>query len=158
MTTRRLTFFATIPALFWLAGCTLPASGPTLSQSQVGQLQTRSLATIIKVTDVTIDGTKTSMGQYGGAVIAGAAVVPDHGVHGSGDALMVASASVVGAIAGQAIEEYATRKRAQEITIRMSNGDVFVIVQPSPPEFQVGDKVDVIHGAGGARLSLALDF
>lgn len=145
-------------ALVLLAGCSFPSSGRTLPPSQVGQLQQRTVATVIKVTPVTIDGQKTNLGQYGGAVIGGAAAVPGGGIGGRGDALAVAGASILGAVAGQAVEELATRKQAQEITLEMGNGDVFVIVHPTPPEFQVGDKVHVISGPGGARLELALDF
>lgn len=141
-----------------LAGCSLPSSGTTLPASQVGQLQKRAVATVIKVTPVTIDGQKTNLGQYGGAVIGGAAAVPSGGVGGRGDALAVAGASILGAVAGQAVEEFATRKKAQEVTVEMANGDVYVIVQPSPPDFQVGDKVHVISGPNGARLEMALDF
>jgi outer membrane lipoprotein SlyB len=79
-------------------------------------------------------------------------------VGGRGDAIVMAGASIIGAVAGQAVEELATRKKAQEVTIEMPNGDVYVIVQASPPDFQVGDKVNVISGPGGARLELALDF
>lgn len=122
-------------------------------------MQKRSVATITKVTPVTIDGQKTNLGQYGGAVIGGAAAVPSGGgISGRGDALAVAGASILGAVAGQAIEEFATRKKAQEITIEMPNGDVFVIVQATPPDFQVGDKVHVISGPNGARLEMALEF
>lgn len=142
-----------------LAGCTFPSSAKTLPQSQVGQLQKRSVATITKISPVVIDGQKTSMGQYGGAVIGGAAAVPGGGgISGRGDALAVAGASILGAVVGQAVEELATRKKAQEITIQMPDGSVYVIVHPTPPEFQVGDKVHVISGPNGARLEMALEF
>jgi outer membrane lipoprotein SlyB len=122
-------------------------------------MQKRAVATVIKVKPVVIDGQKTNLGQYGGAIIGGAAAIPGGGaIGGRGDALVMAGASLVGAIAGQAVEELATRKKAQEITVEMPNGDVYVIVQPSPPDFQVGDKVHVISGPNGARLELALDF
>lgn len=158
MKTRCLSGIGVITAALWLTGCTFPSSGKTLPQSQVGQMQKRVTATVIKVTNVAIDGTRTNLGQYGGAVLGGAAAVPNGGITGRGDAIAVAGASIVGAIAGQAVEEYVTRKKAQEITIQMSNGDVFVIVEPSPPVYQVGDKVNVIHGSNGARLEMALDF
>lgn len=141
-----------------LSACTFPSSGRTLPASQVGQLQKRTLGTVIAVTEVMIEGQKTNLGQYGGAVIGGAAALPNGGVGGRGDVLVVAGASIVGALAGQAVEEYATRKRAQEVTVEMANGDVFVIVQEAPPDYQVGDKVHVIHGPNGARLEMALDF
>jgi outer membrane lipoprotein SlyB len=158
MTIRRLALLGAVGALVLLAGCNFPSSGRTLPPSQVGQLQKRSVATVVKVTPVTIDGQKTTLGQYGGAVIGGAAAMPGGGIGGRGDALAVAGASILGAVAGQAVEELATRQKAQEVTIEMANGDVFVIVHPVPPEFQVGDKVHVIAGGNGARLELALEF
>lgn len=122
-------------------------------------MQKRAVATVTKVSPVVIDGQKTVLGQYGGAVIGGAAAVPSGGgISGRGEALAVAGASILGAVAGQAVEEFATRKQAQEITIEMPNGEVFVVVQATPPEFQVGDKVHVISGPGGARLEMALEF
>ena len=33
-----------------------------------------------------------------------------------------------------------------------------VIVQPAPPYYAVGDKVNVIHSPGGARVALAMDY
>lgn len=158
MNPRLYAAMAAIAPLCWLTGCTFPSSSRTLPPGQVGQMQKISVATITKVHDVVIDGTRSNMGQYGGAVVGGAAAVPGGGIGGRGDALAVAGASVAGAIVGQAVEEYVTRKQAQEITIQMSNGDVFVIVQESPPRFQVGDKVTVIHGPNGARLEMALEF
>lgn len=159
MKNRRLTFVSACATALVLAGCTFPSSSRTLPQSQVGQLQKRAVATVIKTTPVVIDGQKTQLGQYGGAVLGGAAALPGNGgIGGRGDALVVAGASLIGAVAGQAVEELATRQKAQEITIEMPNGDVFVIVQASPPDFQVGDKVHVISGPGSARVELALEF
>ncbi len=159
MNKRRLLFLSCSVVALTLAGCRFPSSTQTLPQSQVGQMQKRAVATVIKVKPVVIDGQKTNLGQYGGAVIGGAAAIPSGGgIGGRGDALVMAGASLVGAIAGQAVEELATRKKAQEITVEMPNGDVYVIVQPSPPDFQVGDKVHVISGQNGARVELALDF
>ena len=158
MKTRRLPALAAVAALLGLNGCTLPHSGTHVSSAHVGQLQKLTVATVIRTKEITIDGTRTNVGQYSGAVLGGAAALPRGGVGTTGQALGVAAASVVGALAGQTIEEYVTRKQAQEITIQMSNGDIHVITQESPPNFQVGDKVSVIHGPSGARLEMALDF
>lgn len=159
MKKRRLLLLPGCAAALVLTGCTFPSSARTLPQSQVGQLQKRSVATITKISPVVIDGQKTNMGQYGGAVIGGAAAVPGGGgISGRGDALAVAGASILGAVVGQAVEEVATRKKAQEITLQMPDGTVYVIVHPTPPEFQVGDKVHVISGPNGARLEMALEF
>lgn len=140
------------------AGCSLPSKGPMVPATQAGQLQKSETGVILKVHDVTIEGQRTHLGSYGGGIIGGAAAVPPGGVSGRGDALAVAGASVVGAIAGGAVEEYATRKRAQEITIRMDNGDEVTIVQEAPPDYMVGDHVQVIHSAAGARVALAMEY
>ena len=159
MKNRRLLLIPACAVALALGGCTFPSSSQTLPPSQVGQLQKRSVATVTKVSPVVIDGQKTSMGQYGGAVIGGAAAVPSGGgLSGRGDALAVAGASILGAVVGQAVEEFATRQKAQEITLQMPDGTVYVIVHPTPPEFQVGDKVHVISGPNGARLEMALEF
>jgi outer membrane lipoprotein SlyB len=159
MKNRRFLLIPACAVALALGGCTFPSSSKTLPPSQVGQLQKRSVATVTKVSPVVIDGQKTSMGQYGGAVIGGAAAVPGGGgISGRGDALAVAGASLLGAVVGQAVEEFATRQKAQEITLQMPDGTVYVIVHPTPPEFQVGDKVHVISGSNGARLEMALEF
>jgi outer membrane lipoprotein SlyB len=110
------------------------------------------------VKDVVVDGQKTAIGQYGGAVMGGAVAMPAGGIGGRGDAIMTAAASIAGAVVGQAVEEVVTRKQAQEITVEMKNGDVFTIVQESPPAYREGDRVNVIHGPNGARVELAMDF
>jgi outer membrane lipoprotein SlyB len=159
MNQRRLFLVPCCAMAIALVGCTFPSSSQTLPASQVGHMQKRTVGTVIGAKPVVIDGQKTNLGQYGGAIVGGAAAMPSGGyISGRGDALVMAGASLVGAIAGQAVEELATRKKAQEITVEMPNGDVYVIVQPSPPDFQVGDKVHIISGVGGARLELALDF
>lgn len=137
-------------------GCTIPSSKKTIPASQANQMQKVDYGEIVKVASINIEGRRTHLGQYGGAVIGGAAALPRGRVDGVGEALAVAAASTVGAIAGQSIEEWATRKEAQEITVKMKNGDLIVIVQAVPPGYQVGDKVHVLHGPGGARVDLAL--
>lgn len=156
MHTQRLMIFAYGALVLLSAACTFP--GKTIPSSQVGQLQKTSIATVIRVNDVVIDGQKTILGQYGGAVMGGAMARPSGGISGRGDAIMTAAASIAGAVAGQAVEEVATRKKAQEITVEMKNGDVYTIIQEDPPRYRVGDKVYVISGPNGARVELALDF
>src|SRR5688572_8767909 len=105
-------------ALLFAAGCTFPSSTAVVPSSQANQLQIADIGTVIKVTDMTIEGRRTIIGQAGGALIGGAAASPTgYGPVSKGQAIGVAAASIAGAVVGEAVEEYATRKQAQEITV-----------------------------------------
>ena len=138
------------------SGCTFPSSKTVVPAKQANQIQSSERGTVLKVRTVTIEGRRSHLGPYAGAVIGGAAALPKGGATTTGKALGVAAASTVGAIVGEGAEEYLTRRNAQEITVELKNGDVVVIVQESPPEYQAGDRVEVIHGQGGARVVLAM--
>ena len=40
----------------------------------------------------------------------------------------------------------------------MKDGRTVVITQEAPPEYRVGDEVQVIHSHAGARVAMATDF
>ena len=73
---------------------------------------------------------------------------------GVGGAVASAAGTVGGAILGEAVEEVATRKRAQEVMIKMSNGDTVAVVQQIGTDgaFAVGEHVQVMHGGGDMVL------
>lgn len=154
--TPRLTLALT--AVFAVGGCTFPSSTTVVPARQANQLQVAEVGTVVKVRDVAIEGRRTQVGQFGGAVIGGAAASPSGGVNTTGEKLGVAAASVAGAVVGEATEEYLTRQQAQEITVQMKNGDLVVVVQEVPPNYQVGDEVHVIHGPGGARVAMGREI
>ena len=72
------------------------------------------------------------------------------------EAVMAAAAggAVVGAIAGEALEEVATRKRAQEITVKLTTGDTVAVVQEVGKDgsFAVGQHVQILQGGAGATV------
>ena len=76
------------------------------------------------------------------------------GGSGVGGAVVQAASTVVGAVAGEAVEEVATRKTAQEITVKLSNGDTVAIVQELRTEgrFTVGEHVQVLQGGAGSSV------
>jgi outer membrane lipoprotein SlyB len=145
-------------ALLLCAGCTFPSSGPMVPANQANQLQSTENGTVVKVREVMVEGRRTHLGQYGGAVVGGAAAVPNGGVGGKGEALAVAAASVAGAVVGEATEEYLTRKIAEELTVQLKDGTLVTIVQDSPKGFRPGDAVHVIHSPAGARVAMAQEF
>jgi outer membrane lipoprotein SlyB len=136
-----------------LAGCTFPSSRRTVPSAQANVLQRAELGTVTSVREVNIEGQKGQLGLYGGGLVGAAAASGGRGVSG---AVVQASGAVVGAVAGQAVEEAATRKRAQEITIRLDDGNTVTVTQESATGlFMDGDRVRVINGGGHARVAMA---
>ncbi len=136
-----------------LAGCTFPSSRRIVPAGQANVLQRTETGVVTSVREVTIEGQKTNLGLFGGGVLGGAAASGGRGV---GGAVVQAAGSVAGAVVGQAVEESATRKRAQEITIRLDDGSTVVVMQESSTGlFQDGDRVRVLNGGGQARVAMA---
>ena len=72
---------------------------------------------------------------------------------GSGKGVARAAGTVVGASAGAAIEESATRQTGLKITVKLRNGHVVSIVQAADKKFDEGDLVRVLMRPDGtARL------
>jgi outer membrane lipoprotein SlyB len=136
-----------------LVGCTFPSSRRTVPSAQANVLQRAELGTVTSVREVNIEGQRGQIGMYGGGLVGAAAASGGRGV---GGAVVQATGAVVGAVAGQAVEEAATRKRAQEITIRLDDGNTVTVTQDSSTGlFMDGDRVRVINGGGHARVAMA---
>jgi outer membrane lipoprotein SlyB len=135
-----------------LAGCTFPSSRRIIPASQANVLQRADTGIVTSVREVTIEGQRSNLGMYGGGIIGASAASGGRGV---GGAVGQAAAGVAGAVVGQATEEAVTRKHAQEITIRLDDGNTVVVTQEaSTGLFQDGDRVRVLAGGGGARVSM----
>jgi outer membrane lipoprotein SlyB len=132
------------------AGCTFPSSSRVVSRQQAGQLRRVEYGTVQKVNSVVVEGQRGPIGLYGGGA-AGAAATGDVG-HGVGTDLAQVGGAVVGAVAGQAVEEVITRKGAQQMFIKMDNGTVVSVTQSGATVFAVGERVAVVSGPGGAEV------
>jgi outer membrane lipoprotein SlyB len=63
---------------------------------------------------------------------------------------------VAGAVAGQAIEERATREDAWQITVELESGRTIAVVQAQDQAFQIGERVRVyMRRDGAARVGKA---
>jgi outer membrane lipoprotein SlyB len=155
----RLSLVVLALAIGWVsAGCTFPSSRRVIPRSQAGVMQVEQLGTVTSVREVNIEGEKSNLGLIGGAVVGGAATRPSPGNNSRGGALVQAGGVVAGAVAGQAIEEVATRRRAQEITVRLDDGRTVVVTQEvAGGLYQDGDRVRVLNSGGGARVSMSVD-
>ncbi len=148
----KLLLLSLVGSAVTLTGCTFPSSRHTISSSQANVMQNLDVGTVSSVREVNIEGDKTNLGLFGGGVVGGAAASGGRGV---GGAVVQAAGSVVGAVAGQAVEEVATRKRAQEVTVRLDDGRMVVVTQESRDGlFRDGDRVRILNSHGGARVSM----
>jgi len=134
------------------AGCTLPSRGTVYDRSSVGRAMTIDTGDVVAVREVQISGRTTIIGVGGGGLVGGAA---GSGVgKGVGSSIASAAGAVGGAIMGEAVEEAATRKNAQEITVKLSNGETLAVVQEIKGDgaFTVGEHVQVMQGGAGASV------
>ena len=106
---------------------------------------------ITSVQDVQISGRNTVVGIGGGGLVGRAATSGGSGVSG---AVVQAVGTIGGAVLGESVEEVATRRAAQEITIKLTNGDTVAVVQDvnTSGRFSVGQRVQVLHGGGGTTV------
>ena len=141
--------------IVFASGCTFPASRRSVPAAQANVLQRSELGVVTSVREVNIEGSKGQLGLYGGGIIGGAVASGGSGVAGR---VTQAAGAVAGAVVGQAVEEVATRRVAQEITIRLDDGSTVTVTQEiSTGRFMDGDRVRVINGGGNARVTMAVN-
>ena len=135
-----------------VAGCAFPSSRRTVPGGQANVMQRVDTGTVVSVREVTIEGRRSQLGMVGGGLVGGALGSGGKGVSG---AVVQAGSAVAGAVAGQAVEEAVTRKAAQEIFVRLDDGSTVTVTQESSTGlYREGDRVRVVHGGGGARVTL----
>ncbi len=147
-----LPLFALTLAAFGIgAGCTFPSRTSIYDRSAAGRSMNVDTGSIVAIREVQVSGRNTIVGTGGGALMGSAAASGGSGVSG---AVVQAAGAITGAIAGEAVEEVATRKSAQELTVKLSNGDTIAVVQPIAQEgsFRVGEQVQVLHGGAGTTV------
>lgn len=134
------------------AGCTFPSRGTIYDRGSAGRAMSVETGDVLAVRDVQISGRNTIIGVGGGGLVGGAV---GSGVgHGVGSSIASAVGAVGGAIGGEAVEEAATRKNAQEITLKLGNGETIAVVQQIAADgpFNVGEHVQVLQGGAGTTV------
>jgi outer membrane lipoprotein SlyB len=141
-----------ISTVMLVSGCAKPsASANVYNYSQTQRDQIVRNGTVINVRPITIQSDQTS----GGGAIAGGAV---GGVAGSavgggtGRTLAIIGGALLGALAGNAVEDRMGRKDGLEITVRLDNGETRVIAQEADLPIMMNQRVQVISGAGPTRV------
>lgn len=134
-----------------LAGCASSNSGSAYTRDQARQEMVVRTGVVESVREVQLEGTKSGVGTAAGAVVGGVGGSTMGG--GKGHIVGAVVGAVIGGIAGSAIEEGVTKKNALEITVRLDNGQLTAVVQESDELFHAGEKVRLLSGAGGTRVT-----
>lgn len=123
----------------------------TYSSTETGKLSSVLEGRIISIKPIKLSGSK-ALGSGVGTLL-GAAVATS-AVGGEKDKIPAAIiGGLLGAIAGQTIEENTTAETGFEFMIKLNNGKIKVFVQKSQQGLRVGDQVYVIHGGQTVRLT-----
>ena len=148
MPIRNSGILAVMLAALAAAGCASPSSGRVYSRQEARVAWDVQYGRVVAVDDAVIEGRRSALGRVGGGLIgyqAGRAVGS-----GSGQHIACAVGAVAGAVAGQAVEEKATREEAWQFTVKLDGGRTVSIVQARDQSFAVGERVRVYTRRDGA--------
>jgi len=135
-----------------LAGCAGPAAtGNVYKASQTGREQTVRMGVVETVREITIDRGQTGVGTGAGAVVGG--IAGSNIGKGRGAMVGTVAGAVAGGIAGQVIERQASHVAGLEITVRLDSGELRAVTQEADVAFRPGDRVRLLSGAGGTRVT-----
>ena len=136
-----------------LLGCALNAgcSQNPAANSQSGEELDVRMGVVEEVRRVPLPGSSGYVGTFGGAAVGGIA----GGTMGSGRGSQAASVvgAVAGSVAGRALESAATAKEGLEISVRLNSGSAILVLQPDGELFKPGERVRVLSGASGTRVT-----
>lgn len=134
----------------------LPLGG-CMPESRAGSVYTRDQArtshsvyygTVLRVDEVTIEGTQTGAGTIAGGAMGGA--LGSAVGSGSGRTIATVGGAILGAAAGAAAEKKVTTAAGLEIEVELDNGEILLVVQEKDSEYRVGDRVRVVKGRDGS--------
>lgn len=139
------TFFS---LLVFLSAC-IPESrsGNVYTRDQARTSQSVYYGTILRVEEVTLEGTQSGGGTLAGGVLGGA--LGSAVGSGSGRTIATAGGAVLGGMAGSAVEKSATTAIGLELEVELDNGELLLVVQEKDSLYRVGDRVRVIKDARG---------
>ena len=130
-----------------IAGCTTtPSTNP-----RAGEERDVRMGVVEEVRRVPLPAAGGFAGTFGGAAVGGIA----GGSVGSGRGSQTASVigAVAGSVAGRALEGAATATEGLEISVRLESGSVILVLQSDREAFKPGERVRILSGAKGTRVS-----
>jgi len=130
-----------------LSACAPSTSGNVYQRDQVQRSMSVYYGTLLRVTEVVIEGQPGPAGTVAGGAVGGA--LGSAVGRGSGRTIAIAAGAVAGAMAGSAIEKNATSAAGLELEVELDNGEILIVVQGNDALYRVGDRVRVIKDSGG---------
>ena len=149
---RMLLVTAGLSAVVLISGCATPsASANVYNYNQTQRDQIVRNGTVINVRPITIERDQTSgAGAIAGGAVGGVAGSAVGG--GTGRTLAIIGGAILGALAGNAVEDQMGKKDGLEITVRLDNGETRVIAQEADLPIMMNQRVQVVSGAGPSRV------
>ena len=140
---------------FVAAGCApLPTAETTWAPAQAGRTQRVEFGVVEDLREVRIGGVRTGAGGATGAIVGS---VAGSFVGGSWEANVVGSivGAILGGLVGGAMEESATARPGVEVSVRLDDGGLVVVVQDVSVDAALrrGDRVRVISDGMLARVT-----
>ncbi|MCX8522249.1 MAG: hypothetical protein ORN28_12035 [Rhodoferax sp.] len=130
-------------------GACASSSPDVIKRGEAQRMQRVEDAVVLSVRSVIVDGSQSGTGATVGGVVGAIGGYAGSSVQREAQVLGVL-AGVAGAAAGNAIERFSTREEANEILVRLKNGENRVIVQAKGSEIlEPGDAVLIITSGGG---------
>ena len=148
---KRFNLLAIVFVALALAACATSKSGNVYTRDQARREMSVRTGVVESVREVTMEGTKSGVGAVAGGVAGG--VAGSHVGGGNGQIVGAVFGAVLGGLAGAAVEEGVTKKNAQEITIKLDNGQLIAVVQEAGELFSPGEPVRVLSGDGATRVT-----
>ena len=137
----------------FISGCAQPsASSNVYTYSQAQREQVVRVGTVTGVRPIVIkNDATTGAGMVAGGALGGVAGNSVGG--GNGRTLAIVGGAILGALAGNAVEDQTGRRDGLEITVRLDNGEMRVIAQEGDIPIVVGQRVQLVSGAGPTRVT-----
>ena len=154
LTAVRLALVASaLAGVTFISGCAQPsASSNVYTYSQAQREQVVRVGTVTGVRPIVIkNDATTGAGMVAGGALGGVAGNSVGG--GNGRTLAIVGGAILGALAGNAVEDQAGRTDGLEITVRLDNGEMRVIAQAGDIPIVVGQRVQLVSGAGPTRVT-----
>lgn len=150
---RWLAVAAVVASMAVLGGCAnRSASSGVYSYDQAQREQIVRTGTVTGVRPIVIQNDKSSgVGMVAGGALGGVAGNAIGG--GTGRTIATVGGVILGALAGNAVENRAQTNSGLEITVRLDNGETRVVAQEADVPVSVGQRVQVISGAGPTRVT-----
>ncbi|WP_459925625.1 outer membrane lipoprotein [Desulfatiferula olefinivorans] len=131
-----------------VSGCQPTSMGSkTYRQGQAQSAMEVYYATILRVSDVTIQHEETGGGAMAGGVAGG--IVGSTMGGGRGSKLAAVGGALAGAAVGSAAERAGKTRPGLEIELETDDGRILVVVQEKDDDFTVGDRVRLLKSADG---------